>query len=167
MTDIRKITLISALLLAASPVAAQVATLNGQQQPGVQVPAAPSRTPTTGVICDEEATATFCNVPTGRTRVATNRVADQHRAAVLEAPRRRRPSRLAGRNGRPTNYATNQIPARRLTGGKPRGTTLDGHSTPATRGRRAPGATKRNPTSVTAEYRIVGTNVSANDQVCH
>ena len=65
MTDIRKITLISALLLAASPVATQVATLNGQQQPGVQVPAAPSRTPTTGVICDEEATATFCNVPTG------------------------------------------------------------------------------------------------------
>ena len=57
--------------------------------------------------------------PPARTRVATNQAAGQDRAAALEAPRRRRPSRLAGRNGRPTNYATNQIPARRPR--KPRG----------------------------------------------
>jgi hypothetical protein len=65
MVDMRKTILVVALLLAASPAIAQVDTTNGQQQLGVQVPAAPSQTPTTGVICDEEATATFCNVPTG------------------------------------------------------------------------------------------------------
>jgi hypothetical protein len=62
----RKIALIAAVLLAASPVAAQVATLNGQQQSGDQGgESAPSQAPTTGVICIEEIIATFCNVPSG------------------------------------------------------------------------------------------------------
>ena len=105
--------------------------------------------------------------PPARTRVATNQ-AGQDRAAALEAPRRRRPSRLAGRNGRPTNYATNEIPARRLTGGKPRGATLDGIGrSPSVAAaiisivakRTASGAAKREPKSVTAEYRIGGSSM--------
>ncbi len=59
----RKLALIAALLFAASPVAAQVTTPNGQIQLGNQSGlSAPS--PTTGVFCIEEITATFCNIPT-------------------------------------------------------------------------------------------------------
>src|SRR5262245_11542774 len=82
----KKLVLVAALLLTASSVAAQVSTLNGQQQlgrqqelglggqlapfgqrqPGVQGrQSVPSQAPTTGVICIEEMTATFCNVPSG------------------------------------------------------------------------------------------------------
>jgi len=62
---IKKLALIAALLSAGSPVAAQVVTSNGQQQFGVQGgQSAPSQGPITGAICDEEITATFCNVPT-------------------------------------------------------------------------------------------------------
>jgi len=73
--------LIAALLLVASPAGAQVAPgsqqqpfgqnnssalLNGRQPPlGGTGRSAPSQTPTTGVICTEEMTATFCNVVTG------------------------------------------------------------------------------------------------------
>jgi hypothetical protein len=61
----KKLALIAALLSAGSPVAAQVVTSNGQQQFGVQGgQSAPSQAPITGAICDEEITATFCNVPT-------------------------------------------------------------------------------------------------------
>jgi hypothetical protein len=74
MAHMKKLALIVTLLLGASPVAAQVATLNGQQQSGVQLGVqsgvqrgqpAPSQAPTTGTICIEEMTATFCNVSTG------------------------------------------------------------------------------------------------------
>jgi hypothetical protein len=54
----KKLALIAALLLAASPAAAQVATSGQQQLLGGQAP-------TTGIFCDEEMTATFCNLPTG------------------------------------------------------------------------------------------------------
>jgi hypothetical protein len=55
----KKLALISALLLAASPVAAQVAMSNGQQQTGGQGgQSAPTQAPTTGVFCFEEMTAT-------------------------------------------------------------------------------------------------------------
>jgi len=62
----KKILLIFALLLAASPAGAQVATSNGQQQTAGQGgQPAQTQAPTTGVFCIEEITATFCNVPTG------------------------------------------------------------------------------------------------------
>jgi hypothetical protein len=76
----KKLAIIAALLSTASSVAAQVPTLNGQQQLGIggQVApfgqqrsgvqgrqSAPSQAPTTGVFCIEEMTATFCNVPSG------------------------------------------------------------------------------------------------------
>ena len=62
----KKLALISALLLAAAPVAAQVAMSNGPQQAGGRGgQSAPTQAPTTGVFCIEEMTATFCNVPTG------------------------------------------------------------------------------------------------------
>jgi hypothetical protein len=60
----KKLALIAALLSAASSVAAQVVTSNGQQQSGVPGgQSAASQGPITGAICDEEITATFCNVP--------------------------------------------------------------------------------------------------------
>jgi hypothetical protein len=66
LVSMKKLALISALLLAASPVAAQVAMSNGQQQTGGQVGrSATTQAPTTGVFCIEEMTATFCNVLTG------------------------------------------------------------------------------------------------------
>jgi hypothetical protein len=70
----KKLALIVALLMLASPVAAQVATLNGQQRSGVQLgiqsgvqrgQPTPSQAPPTGTTCIEEMTATFCNVPSG------------------------------------------------------------------------------------------------------
>jgi hypothetical protein len=60
----KKLALVAALILAASPVAAQVATSNAQELSGESALSAPSQAPVTGVICIEEMTATFCNVPT-------------------------------------------------------------------------------------------------------
>jgi hypothetical protein len=62
----KKLALISALLLAASPAAAQLATSSRVQQlGGPPVQSTPTVAPTTGVFCIEEMTATFCNVTTG------------------------------------------------------------------------------------------------------
>ena len=62
----KKLALISALLLAVSPAAAQVATSNGQQQSGaLSGQSGQTQAPTTGVFCIEEMTATFCNLATG------------------------------------------------------------------------------------------------------
>jgi hypothetical protein len=55
----KKLALIAALLLA-SPVAAQ----SPQQPLGAGGQTNTSQLPNTGVICEEEITATFCNVPT-------------------------------------------------------------------------------------------------------
>jgi len=56
----KKLALIAALLLVASPVAAQ-----SRQQPlGAGGQTNNSQVPNNGVICEEEMTATFCNVPT-------------------------------------------------------------------------------------------------------
>jgi hypothetical protein len=61
----KKLVLISALLLAASPAAAQLATSQRVQQlNGQSVQSTPTVAPTTG-FCIEEMTATFCNVVTG------------------------------------------------------------------------------------------------------
>jgi hypothetical protein len=57
----RKLALITALLLAASPVAAQVVS-NQPLEAGGQTNT--STLPNTGVICEEEMTATFCNTAT-------------------------------------------------------------------------------------------------------
>jgi hypothetical protein len=57
--------LISLLLLADSPVAAQDATSNRRQPLGAGGQIATSPFTNTGVICEEEMTATFCKVPTG------------------------------------------------------------------------------------------------------
>lgn len=57
-----KLALIIALLLTASPVAAQVTT--NEQQPGQTTSSTSSTSiPGTGAICEEEMTATFCNGP--------------------------------------------------------------------------------------------------------
>ena len=56
----KKITLIAGLLLAASPLAPQ----SVQQPLGAGGQTNTSQIPNTGVICEEEMTATFCNVPT-------------------------------------------------------------------------------------------------------
>jgi hypothetical protein len=59
-------TLLFALFTAPSPSAAQVATSNGQQQLFTSSGQSQrSQGPTSGVICMEEMTATFCNVVTG------------------------------------------------------------------------------------------------------
>jgi hypothetical protein len=62
----KKLALIYALLLVASPAAAQLATSSEVQQlggPAVQSTATVA--PPTGVFCIEEMTATFCNLTTG------------------------------------------------------------------------------------------------------
>ena len=56
----KKLALITALLLATSPVAAQ----SGQQALSGGGTTNSSPLPNTGIICQEEMTATFCNVPT-------------------------------------------------------------------------------------------------------
>jgi hypothetical protein len=62
----KKLALIYALLLAASPAAAQLATSSRVQElNGQSVQTTPTVAPTTGVFCIEEMTATFCNVTTG------------------------------------------------------------------------------------------------------
>jgi hypothetical protein len=66
LAQMKKLALISALLFAASPAAAQVATSQSEAQLGGQsIQSAGSQAPTTGVECTEEMTATFCNVPSG------------------------------------------------------------------------------------------------------
>jgi hypothetical protein len=62
--NMKKLALIAALLLAASPVAAQVATSGVQQPLGAGGQTNTSSLPNTGVICEEEITATFCNAAT-------------------------------------------------------------------------------------------------------
>jgi hypothetical protein len=52
--DMNKFAIIAAIVFAATPAAAQLATPNGQTQ-----------APITGVFCIEEMTANFCNVVTG------------------------------------------------------------------------------------------------------
>jgi hypothetical protein len=60
-----KLASIIALLLATSPVAAQVTTANQQQQPlGAGGQTVTSPLTNTGTICQEEMVATFCNVAT-------------------------------------------------------------------------------------------------------
>ena len=62
----KKLALIYALLLVASPAAAQLATSQRVQQLGGEaVQSTPIEAPRTGVFCIEEMTATFCNVTTG------------------------------------------------------------------------------------------------------
>src|SRR5262249_51208800 len=62
----KQLALISALLLAAAPAAAQLATSSRVQQLGGEpVQSTPTVVPTIGVFCIEEMTATFCNVVTG------------------------------------------------------------------------------------------------------
>jgi hypothetical protein len=62
----KKLALIYALLLVASPAAAQLATSSRVQElGGPAVQSAPIIAPPTGVFCIEEMTATFCNVTTG------------------------------------------------------------------------------------------------------
>jgi hypothetical protein len=56
----KKLALITALLLATSPVAAQ----SRQQALSGSGTTNSSPLPNTGIICQEEMTATFCNVPT-------------------------------------------------------------------------------------------------------
>jgi len=56
----KKLTLITALLLATSPVAAQ----SGQQALGAGGQTNNSPLPDTGIVCQQEMTATFCNAPT-------------------------------------------------------------------------------------------------------
>jgi hypothetical protein len=56
----KKLALITALLLATSPVAAQ----SPQQALSGSGTTNSSPLPNTGIICQEEMTATFCNVPT-------------------------------------------------------------------------------------------------------
>jgi hypothetical protein len=56
----KKLTLITALLLATSPVAAQ----SGQQALGAGGQTHNSPLPDTGIVCQQEMTATFCNAPT-------------------------------------------------------------------------------------------------------
>ncbi len=61
-----KLAFIAALVLAASPAAAQVATPNGQARSPTQGGTTGStQAPITGVFCIEEMTANFCNVVTG------------------------------------------------------------------------------------------------------
>ena len=58
----KKLALIYALLLVASPAAAQSRV---QQLGGLAVLTTPALAPPTGVFCIEKMTATFCNVTTG------------------------------------------------------------------------------------------------------
>jgi len=61
----KKLAFVAVLVIAASPVAAQEVTSNGELPSGNQgALSAPSQTATIGVFCVEEITATFCNVPT-------------------------------------------------------------------------------------------------------
>jgi hypothetical protein len=64
LAHMKRLAFIAALLLTASPVAAQVATSSVQQPLGTGGQTNTSSLPNTGVVCEEEMTATFCNVPT-------------------------------------------------------------------------------------------------------
>jgi hypothetical protein len=62
----KEFAILAALVFAASPAAAQLATPNGQRQAPTQGSATGStQAPITGVFCIEEMTANFCNVVTG------------------------------------------------------------------------------------------------------
>jgi hypothetical protein len=107
-----KATLIVALLLTASPVAAQVSTFDGQSQlsalGGQFVPSeAPTSAPTTGVICIEgiAGPARSATCPLARTLAGTDRGPglDREVAPAREASRLSLP---AGPNRRPMNSAT-------------------------------------------------------------
>jgi hypothetical protein len=117
----KKLTLITALLLAASPVAAQQALGAGGQTNN-------SPLPDTGIVCQQEMTATFCNVPTspniggfGSSRGCPHRAQGQERAPgpgrAQEPEATLRPSRLAVAFRRLTNCATEQTTPKK----KPRG----------------------------------------------
>ena len=130
-----------ALLLAASPVAAQQ---QRQQALGAGGQVNNSTLPNTGLICIEEMVATFCNLPVGPNlagygstttysgraprprrgalglhRAPGPRVTGGPSQAVVRAPPP--PSTLAGRSRRPTNCATErtmkQVPRVRGSGG--------------------------------------------------
>jgi hypothetical protein len=62
----KKRALIAVLLVATSPAVAQTPTSSNQQAllPGQTGESALTQGPTTGTLCAEEMTATFCNVPT-------------------------------------------------------------------------------------------------------
>ena len=61
VADMTKVAIVFAILLAASPVAAQ----SQQQELGTGGMINNSILPNTGIFCIEEMTATFCNVPSG------------------------------------------------------------------------------------------------------
>jgi hypothetical protein len=64
--EMNKFAIIAAVVFAASPAAAQLATPNGQAQSSTQGRATGStQARITGVFCIEEMTASFCNVVTG------------------------------------------------------------------------------------------------------
>ena len=92
----KKLALIAALLLA-SPVAAQ----SLQQPLGAGGQTNTSQLPNTGVICEEEITATFCNVPTS----------PSHGGYGIEAAGRGRSRRLAPRRSHAVHSALLGIPA--------------------------------------------------------
>ena len=113
----KKLALISALLLAASPAAAQLATSQRVQQlNGQSVQTTPTVAPTTGVFCIEEMTATFCNVTTGpnTSGYGSRGVSTSSRGAASSGVSASalvpsvRPFRHAGANRRSTNCATDQ-----------------------------------------------------------
>ena len=60
-----KLTFIAALVFAASPAAAQLATPNDQASSTQGSATGSTQAPITGVFCIEEMTANFCNVVTG------------------------------------------------------------------------------------------------------
>jgi hypothetical protein len=96
----KMLALSAALLLVASPVAAQ----SPQQALGAAGQTNTSTLPDTGIICNELVTATFCNVSTSPNNGGMVQVPVQHRAE-LALPRLLRLSRPARRFRRPTNYA--------------------------------------------------------------
>jgi hypothetical protein len=99
----KKLAMFAALLSATAPVQAQVATSNGQELLGGQIgQSAASQAPTTGVICEEEMTATFCNVVTGPNNAVTEQL-EAPRRPPLELPRRHPLSRPVRTFRRPTN----------------------------------------------------------------
>ena len=115
----KKLALVYALLLAASPAAAQLATSQRVQRlNGQSVQSTPTVAPTTGVFCIEEMTATFCNVVTGpntsgygsrsvstsSSRAASSGVSASRGALAASVC----PFRHAGANLHSTNSATDQ-----------------------------------------------------------
>src|SRR6516164_1256603 len=115
----KKLALIYALLLVASPAAAQLATTSRVQQlGGPAVQSTPTVAPSSGVFCIEEMTATFCNVTTGpntsgygsrsvstsRSGAASSGVSASA-AALVPSVRRSHPAQA---NRSSTNWATDK-----------------------------------------------------------